>query len=39
MNAMPMNAMPAGMPMPGQQKQPKERKPLFNISFGKKKGQ
>lgn len=39
MNAMPMNTMPAGMPMPRQQKQPKERKPLFNISFGKKKGQ
>lgn len=38
-NAMPMNGMPAGIPMPGQQKQPKERKPLFNISFGKKKGQ
>ena len=37
--AMPMNGMPAGMPMPGQQKQPKERKPVFNISFGKKKGQ
>lgn len=34
-----MGGMPAGIPMQGQQKQPKERKPLFNISFGKKKGQ
>lgn len=36
MQAMPMGNMMQGAPMPNQ-KPPKERKPLFNISFGKKK--